>query len=466
MLAVNAKLFKAHPLKSTNISYKEDRLSPIMHLRMHMLTYILVHLTINRVSSSGSQAESQLIEHLFDGNNYLQNVIPRFDLSIAMDLTIDLSLLGMVELNELEQKLVTSGYLWITWTDELLTWDPDDYDGVYSFHIPQSKVWKPDLGLWNGFQKTSELGNEFVLISVENNGLIKWAPLEIFETQCSIEVKYFPFDEQVCEIIIAPWMMGGYQFNIESYEAVIGLDKYDQNGMWTITETSAIGKYLTDVDYGIVFTIKLKRNSSFYVANLILPVILLSVLSIFTFALPAESGERMGYSLTVFLALAVFMTIISLDLPKSSGSLLSSYLAFELVLNTFVVCFTAFQLRLYHRKNPVPARIGRALSLRCCEKKMNNRWNCCKKRDFDNAKTQKNDTSNSDKHGNIDNDTNQTDAAVQVKNGIEKGEIEKLDKKTVNWDSVISKIDFIFFWLMVLLKVVVISIHMKLLTSH
>jgi hypothetical protein len=52
--------------------------------------------------------------------------------------------------------------------------------------------------------------------------------------------------------------------------------------------------------------LKLKRQPMFFVLNLILPVCLMSILNIFVFLLPADSGERVGYAITVLLAIAVF----------------------------------------------------------------------------------------------------------------------------------------------------------------
>ena len=35
------------------------------------------------------------------------------------------------------------------WTDEFLTWHPDMHGGIKSIRVPASKVWKPDIELFN-----------------------------------------------------------------------------------------------------------------------------------------------------------------------------------------------------------------------------------------------------------------------------------------------------------------------------
>lgn len=380
-----------------------------------------------QVLGGSSQSESDLMAYLFEGQSYTKNIRPSEDYSNDMNIYLDLELLGIIEVNEREQKLVTVGTLYVSWIDELLTWDKDDYEDIHTFLISQSEIWKPDLALWNGFKKTSELGNDFILVSIQNDGRVSWAPSEVFETQCSIGVKYFPFDEQLCDIVIAPWVMNSEWFTFESHNKAIYLHNYEQDNMWTIIGTSASVKKLNDYDeYGMVFTVKLKRNSSYYMYNLILPIILLSILSVFTFALPTESGERVGYGLTVFLALAVFMTIVSSDLPKTSGSLLGGYMAFELTVSTLMVFFTTLQLRVHQRKDSVPQTIVRLFNLK---------YFPCKR-------------------------------VFKVECGNENNSLNTGRINEMTWVDVISKIDFMFFWTMVILKIVGITIYMKLLKSQ
>lgn len=373
-----------------------------------------------------------LITDLFQGQNYKKNVKPLLDYAglgnyQKIDLQIDLSLRCILDVNEQEQKLVTSGNLIIGWYDELLTWDSDDYAGVDQLLLSQSDIWKPDLALWNGFNKLSELGNDFMLVSIDEDGWVQWFPSETFVTKCTIDVRNFPFDEQTCDIMISFWMMNSEWFNIFSTYDGVKLDEYQQNGMWTITNSSTAVIELTSGELGMVFTIKLRRNSTFYVYNLILPIVLLSVITIFTFALPIDSGEKMGYNMTVFLSFAVYMSIVSGELPKLSGSLLGSYMTFELAVSTTIVCFTTVQLRLHHRKDQVPraiARLVRLLNSKCCRV------------------SRVEDGTGESNHDNNDH-TNE-----------------------VTWDDVMSNLDFVLFWCMVVLKIVGVTTYMAILTSN
>ena len=61
-------------------------------------------------------------------------------------------------------------------------------------------------------------------------------------------------------------------------------------------------------------------NPYFHILNSLVPMVLLAFLSAMVFKLPPDSGEKMGFSLTVLLAYAVYLTIISDDMPSTSTS--------------------------------------------------------------------------------------------------------------------------------------------------
>lgn len=83
-----------------------------------------------------------------------------------------------------------------------------------------------------------------------------------------------------------------------------------------IKETKASG---TEQTYPVIdFHIKLRRKPAYYITGVILPVILVAFLQILVFLLPVDSGEKLGFSITVLLALAVLLTLITDSMPSSA----------------------------------------------------------------------------------------------------------------------------------------------------
>ena len=71
----------------------------------------------------------------------------------------------------------------------------------------------------------------------------------------------------------------------------------------------------------LVFHINMKRNYQFYVNHMIFPFSILSCLTLFVFWLPPDSGEKITLTITILLALTVFLQLISDYTPKASSNL-------------------------------------------------------------------------------------------------------------------------------------------------
>ncbi|KAL3841372.1 hypothetical protein ACJMK2_019530 [Sinanodonta woodiana] len=94
--------------------------------------------------------------------------------------------------------------------------------------------------------------------------------------------------------------------------------------------------------------------------------------TIMVFILPAESGERVSFCITVLLAFAVFLTIAGDNLPKVSKPMpmICNFLIVNLTLSTFICIMTILNLRLFHKpeSEPVPrflAAIAQKFNGRC-----------------------------------------------------------------------------------------------------
>jgi len=119
-----------------------------------------------------------------------------------------------------------------------------------------------------------------------------------------------------------------------------------------------------------------------------MPVLLLSVLNLFTFAIPCDSGERISYSITVWLSFAVFLTVITANLPQSSNSIsvIAVYGIMQLFITTIVVITSAIQLRInsYSEEKKIPKILTRFVSVcgntvnicpvKCVDKELSACW--------------------------------------------------------------------------------------------
>nr|KAG5707825.1 hypothetical protein BaRGS_015985 [Batillaria attramentaria] len=116
----------------------------------------------------------------------------------------------------------------------------------------------------------------------------------------------------------------------------------------------------TIADYGT--SDGLKRLKTYYIVTVIIPVIFLTFTATLVFALPADSGEKMGTSITVLLAFAVYLTIVSEQMPRTSlqVSILAVYLTMLLGQTALGVVLSVWILNLHFRDdNHPPGRLLR-----------------------------------------------------------------------------------------------------------
>ena len=48
-------------------------------------------------------------------------------------------------------------------------------------------------------------------------GLVMWVPCTIYKSSCSIDVEYFPFDEQTCTLIYGSWTYMEDEVSLKPY---------------------------------------------------------------------------------------------------------------------------------------------------------------------------------------------------------------------------------------------------------
>ena len=307
--------------------------------------------------------------------NYDTRVRPVSDQATAVEITLDFYLVSINNFDNTQQKLETTGYLDISWSDQVLqsSWSNA---GVEQILVPQNEIWLPDLALQNGFESLTGLGNTFHNVKVTKTGLVSWRPYQVFESACNVEITYFPFDKTTCELKYVIW--SNPKDLVLAKKGTQGLNTgiYGANSEWKLLKTSTT-EFTTNSSSGVTFSIEMKRKPLYYLLNILVPVVMLAALNPFVFALPASSGEKTGFAVTAFLAFAVFITIISAELPENSEkmSTFSAYLFLMTFVSTLISLITIAELRLASRDADIPVP-GWIQSITRCVRRMSFR-NCC-----------------------------------------------------------------------------------------
>lgn len=260
-------------------------------------------------------------------------------------------LTNILELNEVQGKLSIRGYFGAHWHDSTVKWDPKVY-GVESLTYNEELLWKPTFVLSNPFGQAPKLHKDDSVKRIHYHGRVDWLPSGTFDVTCEFDVSAYPFDSQNCFIGV---VVEGYAES-EVFLVPIGFytDWLAPHRTWELIEKNITRIGVPQVVY---FHMTLERKPMFFVFNLILPIVLMCIMNPFVFLLPAESGERVGYSVTVLLAIAVFLTISSSSLPAVSEPIIPSIcilLFVDVAFSAVIVLMVIFTLRFYLRDENIP----------------------------------------------------------------------------------------------------------------
>ncbi|XP_052777808.1 neuronal acetylcholine receptor subunit alpha-3-like [Mya arenaria] len=301
--------------------------------------------------------ETILIDHLFQPGSYSNNVRPNVTVNVKCALTIN----NILELDIVEQTFSIMGSLIVIWDDYRLSWDSNAWNGVNLLYLKLEDIWRPLLVHRNSAKGIDVFGDnsnhKSIPASVRESGDLYWLGPAYLVSFCQVDVSKFPFDTQTCQIEISSWMFGDETINVKHLYDKINLIALEENGEFEVMNTST--KY-NEVPLNslislkvLVFEVELKRRSSYYLVNLISPILMLQALGIVIFLVPASSGEKLSFAFTLLLSLTVLMSIVSEKVPTTSlqVSTLSIYLLGGAIICGLEVIMTVVSLILKHRQD-------------------------------------------------------------------------------------------------------------------
>ncbi|XP_013885502.1 neuronal acetylcholine receptor subunit alpha-10 [Austrofundulus limnaeus] len=311
------------------------------------------------LSAHGRFAQ-KLLTDLF--SNYTNALRPVEDTDNIMNVTLQITLSQIIDMDERNQILTT--YLWIrqVWMDAYLTWKEEDYDGLDTIRIPSSYVWRPDIVLYNSADDEFSSSMETNVV-LRNDGQVTWDQPAITKSSCSVDVAFFPFDVQQCHLTFGSWTHNGNQMDLINALDSADLTDFVPNVEWEVLGMPAKKNVIlygccSDPYPDITFTLHLKRRASFYIFNLLIPCMMISILAPLGFYLPADSGEKISLGVTVLLALTVFQLLVAESMPPSeSVPLIGKYYIATMMMVTASTALTIFIMNIHHcgpEAQPVP----------------------------------------------------------------------------------------------------------------
>lgn len=196
--------------------------------------------------------------------------------------------------------------------------------------------------------------------TILSTGAIGWSSPAILSSECKIKVSHFPFDKQHCFLEFGSWTDHGERQDVNLQLPYIDMESFSPNEEWYLYNNKAtrrVHKYncCAEPYPSVVFSIFIKRRAMFYLLNLIIPCAMITVVSLFSFILPPNSGERVSFVITVLLALSVYMMIVTETMPHSADTpLASKFFLFVMVEQSISLVATCFVIKFHNNAEPMP----------------------------------------------------------------------------------------------------------------
>ncbi|XP_048579133.1 neuronal acetylcholine receptor subunit beta-3 isoform X2 [Nematostella vectensis] len=270
--------------------------------------------------------------------------------------------------------------VWVTqvWRDPKLRWDVEKGGGIETIFVDPSEIWTPDISLYNNADDSVSVAGSVkkfqTKIVVANTGKVVWQSPATFRSECSIKIRYWPFDVQKCSMTFGSFIFPASALNVTSlYDSSFYTDRFMQSGDWDIKEVS-LGRADTRPGKTTVSTLRLQitveRKPIYYIIYLISPCSLLLFLALMSFTIPSESGERIGFITTILLALTVYLLLVQQLLPETSDELplVGLFCVIAIAETAFVLLLTILVLRCFYKEGQPPVWAQRLLGCWCCKK--------------------------------------------------------------------------------------------------
>lgn len=303
-------------------------------------------------------------------SKYDAELRPVLDKGDTVRVEFGISLHQIIEVDFKNQIVKSSVWLRQAWHNPFLRWNSSEFGGIKALNVDPSKMWKPDIFLYNNVDDSDDgaLDRFKTKIVVKSDGNVKWMAPKIVTSSCKFDVTYFPFDKQICRMKFGSWTYDGFRLDLvpEGKDAHCAGDikKFIRHGEWALTRMPCIRQQVVyeccpEPYPDITYTLELRRRHMFYFINMIAPCFLISALTLLSFILPPESGERLTLVITNLLALTVFMLLVVEIIPATSETvpLISIYFYGSVLEVALALVATCLVLRCYFNNpshTPVP----------------------------------------------------------------------------------------------------------------
>ncbi|CAL8272289.1 unnamed protein product [Arctogadus glacialis] len=251
---------------------------------------------------------------------------PVKSLATPTNVSVSITLVGILGINEKAQLLTT--FLWLVqeWDIEGLSWDAKEC-GSDRVSLLRENLWIPDIHITEFMGEDQSPFTPYVYLD-DRGHVYDDKPLRVVSS-CNLRLRTFPFDVQNCNLTFGSYLHFDTDIGVlmgSSAEDILIASKevLATEGEWELIDIKAAQSILNLEDgryQEVRFNIVIRRRSLIYMVNLIIPSCFLVTVDLFSFLLPPQSVDRSAFKMTLILGYTVFLLLMNDLLPVTGDTI-------------------------------------------------------------------------------------------------------------------------------------------------
>ncbi|XP_034415224.1 5-hydroxytryptamine receptor 3A-like [Cyclopterus lumpus] len=258
-------------------------------------------------------------------NSVFKMTRPVLDYKHPTVVQLDILLYAILAVIEKTQTFIPFVWVIMMWNNERISWDPAQFCGITQVSVPMEMLWKPDLFIQEMIQKDDSTQNPYMYVYHDGKVVVEEG-LKVVST-CKMDVHKFPFDTQSCNISVGSAIHCVDEIRLRPFSNTSRVTQFSQEliktqGEWEFLQLSVSGHNFTFGDRSwniLIYTFTMKRRPLLHVTNFMLPVLFFLILDLASFFIADHRGEKLGFKVTVLLAISVLLLILNDILPSVSN---------------------------------------------------------------------------------------------------------------------------------------------------
>jgi len=234
---------------------------------------------------------------------------------------IGIYMINIEEVNSAKQSYRATVALDMKWNDPtLICTSPEDKDKIRKFNL--TEIWNPNMVIIN----EQHVARQFEYKAwVDCRGNVEYGQILYGDFLTTANIKEFPFDQRPLKIEIVSTEFETNELQFVNDEKTTGRDKQFSVTDWNIEEipiTESAVYHFKPGDRKLAsffYELTAKRNSTFFVWKIIIPLIMIVIMSWAVFWIPpSQLGPQIGLSVTSMLTLIAYRFAIGNVVPDVS----------------------------------------------------------------------------------------------------------------------------------------------------